>query len=394
MCLVQSALAGPDLTNWVGRNANDFNSNMCDRLDVQYQTVWSSDLKAFGTKIIAVYNRVYIADQGMLRAEDLHSGIDEWSDDLASQSSESTDKMHITGIAFYRGAIYAGLSSAKAGMFCSIDAETGKANWTLPNVGTQLRPVLSEPAFWKNSIILRVGTEVLSLRTGDGALQWSTDVPFLHAIQSTMSAHPAIDDDRIYFNSDMGVAFALDAKSGRVLWSYATGGYSSVSAASITETHVSVTYCAPLLLSDKVFVADDNTIYCLDSATGKLHWKVALGHPFDFASTGKNLYAATSTGFYELSPETGSILDSRTLSGGVWACAVAKDRAVLTHNPVTTGGWEVLDLHSWRPAIMNADLRIDPVLCESGGILFLVGTDMSPNKYDSNRRLMAFAGGK
>jgi len=276
----------------------------------------------------------------------------------------------------------------------SFQMDTGKPRSVVSTSPGSMAPILSPPAFWNDSVIVREGNQVCSYGIEDGKLRWRQQFPASYGQIVLPSSHPVVSDGKVYFNSDLGIAFALDAGTGRTVWKFASDGYSSISAGAISKTTLRITYCAPIRINHVLLIADDSTIFGLDTTTGMNLWKVKLGHTFSFASVEGRAFAATTTGFYELDPSTGQIMRSRTVPDGIWACAVSKDRAILTHDPITTGGWEILDLRTWSPTYVDWVFRPDPVLAVSDGMLFLVGSNQPATEANIERGFRAYKLGK
>jgi outer membrane protein assembly factor BamB len=73
---------------------------------------------------------------------------------------------------------------------------------------------------------------------------------------------PAVANGVVYVGSDDGNVYALDAKTGANLWSFATGGGAS----------------SPAVVDGVVYVgSDDDNLYALDAATGNELWSFATG---------------------------------------------------------------------------------------------------------------------
>jgi outer membrane protein assembly factor BamB len=96
---------------------------------------------------------------------------------------------------------------------------------------------------------------------------------------------PVSDGNAIYFGSDDGNIYAVDAKNGKQLWQHGTGGPVSSSAAVVDGTLYIVSY--------------DGKLYALDSRTGSTKWK--------FASAGERHFEAK--GVHGIQPKTQTIAD-------------------------------------------------------------------------------------
>ncbi len=81
-----------------------------------------------------------------------------------------------------------------------------------------------------------------------------------HRVKFDDAIHPAIVGDRVYFGSPVDHQLhCLDLKTGRRLWTFFTGGPIRL-APTVTDGHV-------------YFGSDDGHVYCLEAETGKLTWQ-------------------------------------------------------------------------------------------------------------------------
>jgi len=83
---------------------------------------------------------------------------------------------------------------------------------------------------------------------------------------------PVSDGNVIYFGSDDGNIYAVDAKTGKQLWQHATGGPVSGSASVVAGTLYILSY--------------DGKLYALDSRTGSTKWKFATAGERHFEAKG------------------------------------------------------------------------------------------------------------
>ena len=122
-----------------------------------------------------------------------------------------------------------------------------------------------------------------AVRAKDGKLIWKTRLP-THASTSGIYSTPAVANDIVYVAEKAHNLYALDATSGEVIWSYATG---------------SAVYSSPVVKDRTVFIGGyDRTIHALDAKTGKLKWKTSLDE-WIYASPvilGDNLYVGSKDG--------------------------------------------------------------------------------------------------
>ena len=83
---------------------------------------------------------------------------------------------------------------------------------------------------------------------------------------------PVIDDKKIYFGSDDGNVYAVDAQNGRQIWQHSTRG-------PVRST--------PAIVSGVLYVGSyDGSFYALDAETGALKWKFATGGERRFEAKG------------------------------------------------------------------------------------------------------------
>ena len=83
---------------------------------------------------------------------------------------------------------------------------------------------------------------------------------------------PVIDNKRIYFGSDDGNVYAVDAESGRQIWQHSTRG-------PVPST--------PAVVNGVVYVASyDGGFYALNAETGGVKWKFATSGERRFEAKG------------------------------------------------------------------------------------------------------------
>ena len=88
----------------------------------------------------------------------------------------------------------------------------------------------------------------------------SPDPNFFHRVPKSF---PVTDGDRIYFGSDCGIFWCLDAWTGAIVWWFKVD----------TTGHKNL-WSAPALHQGRVFFGSyDGNVYCLDSATGAEIWR-------------------------------------------------------------------------------------------------------------------------
>lgn len=136
------------------------------------------------------------------------------------------------------------------------DAKTGEKVWTKkvpgavghsPAFSNGNLYVLSDDSLWQGTL------SCFDAKTGD--LKWEFRSKF------GAYTHPATDGKRVFFGDRGGMFYAVDAKSGKEIWSHDTGGI-VLQPASITED------------STKVLVANEEMFaFCFNASSGKVEWK-------------------------------------------------------------------------------------------------------------------------
>jgi outer membrane protein assembly factor BamB len=85
----------------------------------------------------------------------------------------------------------------------------------------------------------------------------------------------------VYLGSTDGKVYAYGARTGRLRWSFSTGGY---------------VYGSPALVDDLVLIGSyDGRLYALDAATGRQRWSFAAAGPISGSPTvvGTVVYVST-----------------------------------------------------------------------------------------------------
>ena len=108
-----------------------------------------------------------------------------------------------------------------------------------------------------------------------------------HATRGAVSASPAVDGDTVYVGSFDGHFYALNARTGAQRWKFATGGERRFEAKGLHGwLPASQTFFDPfdIFLSSPVvaggdvyFGSGDGHLYALDAASGELKWKFRTG---------------------------------------------------------------------------------------------------------------------
>lgn len=174
------------------------------------------------------------------------------------------------------GTVY--ISSTGTGTVYALDAKTGTVLWsraTIPGSYCTAPVVVNG--------IIYVGTfnfgGILALKASTGALLWNSTaldsdwgVPSWIAPHSGIGSPPAVVNSVVYFGSENGLSYALDASSGHMLWSINSTDGSVYSSPVVTGGIVYVTVCD--------FAGPGNEgsglVYAVDASTGAPIWNVTI----------------------------------------------------------------------------------------------------------------------
>ncbi len=196
------------------------------------------------TKPVVFENNVYFgSEDGSLHVVSLHSGRIAWTyyTEMPIRSSPTIAEMHV----FF---------GSDDGFLHVVNASNGRRVLKF-DAGS---PIRSTPIV-KNNLVY-YGTENGDFWCTDfkGTVKWRTKAK--RAI--TCSAY--FDEDIVYFNSMDSTLYALDAKSGWVMWRYRLGK-GSIS--------------TPTGLDHYIFTGSvDHNIYAIDKRTGKEVWRYSTEH--------------------------------------------------------------------------------------------------------------------
>jgi eukaryotic-like serine/threonine-protein kinase len=128
---------------------------------------------------------------------------------------------------------------------------------------------------------------------------------------------PAVSDGVVYIGSGDHHVYALDARTGRLRWKFATGN---------------VVHASPAIADGRVFIGSwDRYFYALNARTGTLVWKFATGDDRDIynqvgiagsaaVANGVVYFGCRDSHFYALNEHTGALIWKRNHHGS-WVIA-------------------------------------------------------------------------
>jgi outer membrane protein assembly factor BamB len=188
--------------------------------------------------------------------------------------------------------IYVG--DAEGNVYC-LRTVDGKTVWTFHAGGA----VKGAIAFDRGHIFFGAyDGRLYALRATDGKPIWrAQSARDWFGRHGTFYSTPAVAYSRVYLGSTDGHVYSFGERSGKLRWSYRTGGF---------------VYGSPAVWSGRVFVGSyDDTFYALNAATGAVVWKFHANGPISGSATvvdGIVYFATLHRRTYGLDTRTGKQL--------------------------------------------------------------------------------------
>ena len=207
------------------------------------------------------YGRLYVtSNQGVARALDVRSGRVVWSHDLKRCSAASP--------ALVRGLVYTvylnkpPCNSTKSdvdGLVVAFDAHTGNTRWR-----TRIGPSESSPLVANGLVYVGDWRDnVYALDAGTGKVRWSYETG------GKVKGGAALSGGRLYIGSYDGHVYALNARTGKLVWRASAqprlGGLGTF-------------YSTPAVAYGRVYIGStDGKVYSFGATTGELRWSHSTG---------------------------------------------------------------------------------------------------------------------
>lgn len=204
----------------------------------------------------------------------------------------------------------------KAGTFFSLDIKSGLANWQFQSKS----PIYAEASIWNDLVLF--GNEkgqLTALKKDNGKLEWIFQAGKDHSIDlwDYFRSGPLPSNDKIFWASGDGYIYALNPKTGEVIWKFDTGA----------AVHMN-----PVLEEGKLLIGNfKGQLYALNPESGELLWKFqAIGSRYfpdaefqrsPLVQDGKVFIGSRDLNLYVLDLETGRGIWHFTETGGSWIIA-------------------------------------------------------------------------
>ena len=210
------------------------------------------------------------------------------------------------------------------GRLFAVNSKTGRRAWKYDSG----RCNASTPAVWEHTVIQtfmqlcprrgrRRDGEVVAFYAGWGQLRWRVTI-------APSESSPVVVDDVVYLGDASGRVYALYARTGKVKWTFKTGG--------AVKGGVAVS-------GNRLYVGSyDHHVYALDRTTGRLLWKASaqkrFGKRATFYSTpaaayGRVYIGGTDGKVYSFGASSGKLRWSHSTGGYVYGSPAIWNKLVL-----------------------------------------------------------------
>ena len=206
---------------------------------------------------------------------------------------EADDEVN-TSPAYSGGRIFFGTDG---GRIYAVDARTGRAVWrgeAYARLGRREYFYATPAVAYGRVYAGNTDGNVYAFGAGTGRLLWSS-----HAGSYVYTA-PAIWNSTVYVGSYDGHFYAFDAATGALRWRYDAGA-SIHGAPSVIDGLVYFATCGTCGAHGSRYAAlGPRATYALDARTGRLVWKFPAGHYSPVVADSERIYVAGSTRVYAL----------------------------------------------------------------------------------------------
>ncbi len=221
--------------------------------------------------------------QGLVAVE-ASSGKILWQNKDWSQGYSATSTISLGGNVLVLGTQW--------GALYANDSKTGKKLWQLSD--GELRHRASSPSFYDNKLYTISYNSLYIIDPKAGKVIQKKSLPYSLDVTST----PLLTDTHIIFGTATEGLVALDKNTLEEKWKYRTDEALIITAPYVRRPAAMIE-SSPVLVNNTVFIGGlDGTLHALDSRSGKLQWKAALGAPIfsSLAVSGNSIYICDFAG--------------------------------------------------------------------------------------------------
>ena len=175
--------------------------------------------------------------------------------------------------------------------------------------------VLSTPALSGGSLYFGSNDgNLYALDAAKGTVRWKFKT------HGRITSSPAVADGRVYFGSYDGTFYAIDTEHGTPVWKFATGGerrfsgrhlHGAEPAGEVMPDPFDVFLSSPAVAGGLVyFGSGDGSVYALDGSSGTLRWKFRTGnvvHASPAVAEGTLYVGSWDSYFYALDAASGKL---------------------------------------------------------------------------------------
>jgi outer membrane protein assembly factor BamB len=261
------------------------------------------------------YGRVYLAQQkGLFFALDAKTGKVDWKKTLRRCAASSpTIGKGVVYQAYMHPVECLQDQPGANGFVVGWDADTGRELWRFRSAPIESSPLLQGKRLFVGSWDHNV--YALNAQTGRKIWSFQTD--------DQVNTSAAYWKGRIFIGSDGGTLYALSAKNGKLLWSAQSNS---------TFGTREFWYATPTIAYGRVYVGNtDGTMYVYGAKTGRLLWARPLGTYIYGAAAvyGRKVFVGTYDGkFFALDAATGDTVWEIPARGAVHSAATVMDGLV------------------------------------------------------------------
>jgi outer membrane protein assembly factor BamB len=237
---------------------------------------------ASAVSLFPLFNSAVAGDVSMFRGDAAHSGV--YAATPAARMPAlrwryHTDGRVISSPALAGGTVFVGSTDR---YLHAIDIGTGKMKWKFKTGGRiASSPAVSDGIVYFESydgnfyaVDAAAGTQRWKFATkGErrfSALHLHGSLPAAEVMPDPFDFYlssPVVSNGRVYFGSGDGNVYALDAHSGALVWTFATGN---------------VVHASPTIADGTLYIGSwDHYFYALDANSGTLKWKFKTGEDND-----------------------------------------------------------------------------------------------------------------